>query len=247
MNKTPASAEADGGVSDYRRGQFGLGLRDGLPVALGLFPMGIAFGLLATQLGFSWWWVPIFSIVIYAGSMEFLALTMVTGAVGPISAAVYTLLVNFRHVFYGINYPNKAMHNPLAWLYGVYSLTDETYAIVASRKSVSWTQMRVITSQATLQVCWVAGGIVGGLFGAVIPPGLEGMEFALTALFVVLLVEAWDAYRSYTMLATALVAGIIGLLISSEHMLMIGMMFYCVVLLGRYFFLGEQAESGVVR
>lgn len=230
-------------ASRYRRNQFALAVRDGGPVGLALFPMGIAFGLLITQMGFAWWWAPIFSIVIYAGSMEFLAITMVTGAVGPFSAALYTFLVNFRHVFYGISYPNQAVHNRLAMTYAVYTLTDEVYAIVASRRGVPWTQMRIITIHAILQTFWVLGGITGGLAGAIIPEGLEGMEFALTALFVVLLVEAWDANRNYSMLLTAIVAGIIGMLVSPDNMLLIGMLLYCAVLLGRYIIGGERADS----
>ena len=84
------------GWSDIRAG-----VRDAWVVGLGLIPLGMAFGLLMTQTGFAWWWTPIFSIVIFAGSMEFLAIDMVLAGVGPISSALTAFMVNFRHIFYG--------------------------------------------------------------------------------------------------------------------------------------------------
>ena len=73
-----------------------------MPIAVGVVPLGLAFGVLMVQTGFDWWWTPIFSIVIYAGSMEFLAISMVTGGVTPAVAAVTGFMVNFRHIFYGL-------------------------------------------------------------------------------------------------------------------------------------------------
>ena len=75
---------------------------------MGLVPLGLAFGVLIIQTGFDWWWAPIFSIVIYAGSMEFLAISMVTSGVGPVSAALTGFMVNFRHIFYGLSFPGTA-------------------------------------------------------------------------------------------------------------------------------------------
>lgn len=211
------------------------GIGDVWPVALGLFPLGLAFGLLVTQLGFAWFWAPVLSIAIYAGSMEFLALALITGGVGPISAALYGLLVNFRHVFYALNYPLMKIKTLVGRAYGVYALTDETYAVVSARRGVNWTGPRVITLQMMLQGGWISGGIIGGLFGSVLPFQLEGMEFALTALFIVLMIEAFAGYKDLSLLLTALVAAVIGLLISADNMLMIGMSVYFVVLLVRFF------------
>lgn len=83
------------------------GIKDTWAAALGLIPLGLAFGLLMVQSGFSWWWTPIFSIVIYAGSMEFLAISMVTGGVSALSSLLTGFMVNFRHIFYGLTFPRK--------------------------------------------------------------------------------------------------------------------------------------------
>lgn len=210
------------------------GVRMSWTVGLGLLPLGLAFGLLVSQTGFAWWWTPVFSLVVYAGSMEFLAISLVTGGVAPLSAAVTALLVNFRHVFYGLSYPVAAVRSPLAKAYGVYALTDETYAILSSHRGSSWTQPRVMAVQVFCQLSWVVPGIVGALVGAALPTDIEGLDFALTALFVVLAIEAMAARRDVLLPVVAVVAGAVGLLVDKDQMLVIGLSLYFVVLVGRF-------------
>mgnify|MGYP002756765220 FL=1 len=93
------------------------GIKDTWAAALGLIPLGLAFGLLMVQSGFSWWWTPIFSIVIYAGSMEFLAISMVTGGVSALSSLLTGFMVNFRHIFYGLTFPRKRINSPVGKAY----------------------------------------------------------------------------------------------------------------------------------
>ena len=211
------------------------GVRDVWPVALGMVPLGVAFGLLITQFGFAWWWAPIFSIVIYAGSMEFLAITLVTGGVGPLSAALYGLLINFRHVFYALNYPIRVFRNPVAAAYGMYALTDETYAVISAKRHARWTQARVLSVQILLQLGWVGGGILGALCGQALPIRIEGMEFALTALFAVLLIEAFAAYRDLSLLISAAACGVFGWFVFADNMLMAGMSCYFTLVLARFY------------
>lgn len=216
-----------------RRGEIAAGLADAWTVALGLVPLGLAFGLLVTQSGFAWWWAPVFSVVIYAGSMEFLAVSLVTGGVAPAAAALYGLLVNFRHVFYGL-FPTGAVRNPLARAYGVYALTDETYAVLSARPGVRWTGARVITVEVVCQVAWVGSGVVAALVGSAVPPVLHGMDFALTALFAVLLIESFDAARDLSLPVSAAVCGVVGYLVSPSQMLVIGLVLYFLLLVARH-------------
>ena len=167
------------------------GIKDTWAAALGLIPLGLAFGLLMVQSGFSWWWTPIFSIVIYAGSMEFLAISMVTGGVSALSSLLTGFMVNFRHIFYGLTFPRHHIRSRVGRAYSTYALTDETYAIVSSLPTDDRpTGARILTIQIFCQALWVGGGIVGALAGQVIPSTVQGMEFALVALFVVLAMEA---------------------------------------------------------
>lgn len=208
------------------------GIRDSWAVALGLIPLGLAFGLLLTQMGFAWWWAPIFSLLIYAGSMEFLALNLVTAGVGPVSAAVTGFMVNFRHIFYGLTFPRDLVRGGAGRAYSTYALTDESYAIASARRPRSG--VRVLTIQAFCQSMWILPGIVGALVGEVIPAGIQGMEFALVALFVVL---AWETFRNSRDLSLVLIAGGLAVLVglmAPASLLMIALSAYFLLLLGRH-------------
>ena len=233
-------------MSPTIRSEVTAGVRASWTVALGLLPLGLAFGLLVSQSGFAWWWTPVFSFVIYAGSMEFLAISLVTGGVAPLSAAVTGFLVNFRHIFYGLSYPVKAVTSPVAKAYGVYALTDETYAILSAHRGSSWTawtQPKIMAVQVFCQASWVVPGIVGALVGAALPMDIEGLDFALTALVVVLAIEAMSARRDVLLPVVAVVTGVVGLLISRDQMLLIGLTLYFVFLIGRFLWDRRKEEA----
>lgn len=103
-----------------------------MPIAVGVVPLGLAFGVLMVQTGFDWWWTPIFSIIIYAGSMDFLAISMVTGGVTPAVAALTGFMVNFRHIFYGLSFPRDEISSRLGRACSTYALTDESYAVLSA-------------------------------------------------------------------------------------------------------------------
>lgn len=210
-----------------------LGLRDTWLVALGLVPLGLAFGLLMTQSGFAWWWTPIFSTVIYAGSMEFLAIDMVLTGVGPVTSAITGFMVNFRHLFYGLTYPRSEIRRGVPSAYATYALTDEVYAITSTLRDRS-SGTRLMTISAVCQIAWIASGIVGALTGAVIPAGVEGFDFALTALFAVLAFEAFQASRD---LSAPLIAGGLALaaaVVLPGQVIIVALVSYFLVLLLRF-------------
>ena len=211
------------------------GIKDTWLVGLGLIPLGLAFGLLMTQSGFAWWWTPIFSVVIYAGSMEFLAINMVASGIGPLSAAVTGFMVNFRHIFYGLTYPRHLIRSWWGRRYSAYSLTDETYAIVSAwgpNSPVSGP--RLLTIQVVCQLLWVIPGIVGALAGQIIPPDVKGMEFALNALFIVLAYEALQSSRDFGAVVLAMEMGILAMVLVPSSMLMMALIAYFLLLLVRY-------------
>mgnify|MGYP002715725730 CR=1 FL=1 len=115
-------------VSRETKEQIRLGVKDSWLVGLGLIPLGLAFGLLISQTGFAWWWAPIFSTIVYAGSMEFLVIDMVVSGLGPFSSALTAFMVNFRHIFYGLTFPRDVVPRGLPTAYVTYGLTDEAYA-----------------------------------------------------------------------------------------------------------------------
>ena len=211
------------------------GINDTWAAALGLIPLGLAFGLLMVQSGFSWWWTPIFSIVIYAGSMEFLAISMVTGGVSALSSLFTGFMVNFRHIFYGLTFPRKRINSPVGKAYSTYALTDETYAIVSALpREERPTGTRILSIQIFCQILWVGGGIVGALAGQVIPSSVEGMEFALVALFVVLAMDSFRNNQDLSLPLSAAALGILAAFITPGQLLMVSLSAYFLLLIIRY-------------
>nr|WP_120492754.1 AzlC family ABC transporter permease [Corynebacterium lactis] len=223
-----------GSENHSTRADVAAGIRQTLPVGMGLIPLGLAFGLLVTQTGFAWWWTPIFSIIVYAGSMEFLAVGLVMAHTGLIGSAVTSFMVNFRHVFYGLTFPRHLIRSRLGRAYSTYALTDESYAIVsATDPAERMSGARLLTIQILCQALWVGSGIIGGLTGAALPEGIRGAEFALVALFAVLAIDAFEASRDFSLPITAVVCTLVGWLINPGQMLVIGLILYFVTLLVR--------------
>jgi 4-azaleucine resistance transporter AzlC len=210
------------------------GLADCSTVGLGLVPLGLAFGVLLTQAGFDWWWAPVFSVVIYAGSMEFLAIGLLTAVTPLYSLAAAAFLVNFRHVFYGLSFPLDSIRSRAGRLYAVYALTDEAYAITATKRRGDMTGARTLTISIACQALWVVPGIVGALLGAALPEGLDGLQFALTALFAVLAVDAWRASGDLPAPVIGLVCGLVAAWVAPGQMLVVGLCAFVVVLMLRY-------------
>ena len=195
----------------WRWREVAAGIRASTSAGLGLFPLGIAFGLLVAQSGLPLWVGPALSIFGYAGSLELLLVGMMTAATPLATIALTTLLVNFRHVFYAFSFPIGAVRNPLARGYSVYALTDEAYAITASH-SGTWTAPRLIALQVLLQSYWVGGGLVGLLIGSLMTAPIEGLEFALCALFITLTLDAcrtWDQVPSLLLAALSFAVAVV--------------------------------------
>ncbi|KOV68721.1 AzlC family ABC transporter permease [Streptomyces sp. MMG1121] len=163
---------------------------DSASVGLGFLPLGVAFGVLVTHSGIDWWWASLSSALIYAGSFEFLLVGMVAAAVPLASIAVSALLVNLRHVFYALSFPLDRIKGPLGKAYGTFALSDEAYALTAGRRALTWSGRRIRCLQLFMHLYWVGGATAGALLGSLIPDRVTGLDFALTALFTVLALDA---------------------------------------------------------
>lgn len=218
----------------HRRSAVALAFRDTIGVGLGLFPLGMAFGLLVVQSGLEWWWTPLFSILVYAGSMEFLLIGLVMTVTPLLSIAATTALVNSRHVFYGLTFPLHRVGHRGAKAYSIYALTDEAYALTATADHEELSGARIVAIQVFCQSYWVLGGIVGALTGEALPGDIEGLEFALTALFVVLAIDACRATRDLPTPVIATVAALVAMNLAPDRMLVVALGLFVVALLARY-------------
>jgi 4-azaleucine resistance transporter AzlC len=167
--------------------------RQTIPVMLGYVFLGIAFGLMLNDAGYSFVWAFFASVVIYAGSMQFVLVTLLGGGASLIYAALMTFFVNGRHIFYGLSLVEKYQNMGKSYPYMIFSLTDETYSLQCQLKVPEHlNEKRVMLLVSLLDHSyWVAGSLLGGLAGHFIIFDSTGIEFSMTALFTAIVVEKW--------------------------------------------------------
>ena len=186
-----------------------------LPVMAGYVVLGTGFGILFQSKGYGLFWAAAMSIFIYAGSMQYLAVDLLTGGVSLIAAAVTTLMVNARHLFYGISmigkYQNMGPYKP----YLIFGLTDETYSLNCGELPAGITNAPRYYFLVSIlnQSYWVLGTALGSLLGQIVPFSTEGIDFSLTALFITVFVEQWKSTGDHIPAIIGLVASVVCLVI----------------------------------
>jgi 4-azaleucine resistance transporter AzlC len=168
-----------------------------VPVLLGYVAIGLAFGLLLVKSGQPWWLATVMSLVVYAGAAQFMAVGLLASGTSIAEMAVLTFVINARHMVYGLSLLDRYGACKRFKAYLVFALTDETYGILTTVEPPSGVDREAFyaTVSALDQSYWVLGSTVGALVGGVLPFDTKGIEFALTALFIVLLVEQMRAVR----------------------------------------------------
>ncbi|TKH00044.1 azaleucine resistance protein AzlC [Peribacillus simplex] len=164
-----------------------------VPILAGFLFLGIAYGIFMNSLGFSAIYPILMSLTIFAGSMEFIAANLLLVAFNPINALFLTLMVNARHLFYGISMLDKYRGTGKKKLYLIFGLCDESFSInctadVPKDVDKGWFMFFV----TLLNHCyWVIGSAIGGIFGSFVKFNTDGLDFVMTALFVVIFIEQW--------------------------------------------------------
>ena len=170
-----------------------------LPVMAGYLFLGTGFGMLLQSKGYGFLWAVAMSGFIYAGSMQYLAIDLLCGGASLITAAITTLMVNARHLFYGISmidaYQDTGIYKP----YLIFALTDETYSLNCggAPEDVKNPKLYYFLVSLFNQCYWVTGSALGVLVGTLLPVSTEGIDFALTALFVTVFVEQWKSTQDH--------------------------------------------------
>lgn len=222
------------GTPPSRRSQIAAGLGDSLGVGLGIFPLGIALGVLVIQAGLPWWVSPALAVGVFAGSVELLLVGMIAATTPLITIAVTVLAVNFRHVFYALSFPISRVRPGLPRAYSVYAMVDEAYATYALMPADKITSTRMVTGQLAMQAYWVLGGLAGVWLAESLPAPIEGFEFALVALFIVMTL---DALRGKREIPSALLAGLavtIALIAFPAQALLVALLIFTAGLAVRY-------------
>lgn len=205
-----------------------------IPVLLGYISVGIAYGLLVVKSGLSIWVGLGMSVFLYAGAMQFVAISILTGPIALVQVAFMTLFVNIRHLFYGLSFIE--LFKSFGWRkqYLIFGMTDETYSLlcgVAEKEDIE-TEKLFFTIAALNQSYWIIGSLLGALVGNLITFDTTGIDFAMTALFVVIFVEQWLNAKSHMPALIGVASAIIALnLFGPSQMVLPAMVFMLVVLL----------------
>ena len=180
-----------------------------IPIFAGFLFLGIAYGIYMNQSGFKFYYPMFMSFIIFAGSVEFATVSWLLGSFDPVNIFFLTLMINARHLFYGLSMLEK--YNIPGWkkLYLIYGMCDESFSINATVDVPKDIDKGLFMFFVTMlnQIYWVAGATIGGIFGSFIPFDTKGIEFVMTALFVVIFLENWLKEKDHS-------ASVIGLFIS---------------------------------
>jgi 4-azaleucine resistance transporter AzlC len=186
-----------------------------LPVMTGYITLGIGFGILLYSKGYGILWSALMGGLIYAGSMQYAAVNLITGGASLITTALTTLLVNARHLFYGISMIDKYKDAGAKKPYLIFALTDETYSLLCADdypENCDKGKYQLIVS-AFNHFYWVFGCVAGSLIGLAIPFNTAGIDFCMTALFVTIFAEQWMSAKQHLPAVIGLVATTVCLLV----------------------------------
>ena len=187
---------------------------------MGYIPLGAVFGFLFVQAGGDGWLAILASLLVYAGAAQYMMIPMLVAGMSVGTIALATMVVNLRHVFYGLSLLKQLPNGKLLRWYLAFGLTDETYSVLTTMPvSTSHRQMALVA--LLNQVWWVLGTTAGVLIGARAQVSLAGLDFVLAALFAVLAVEQWRTKNSAAPVWVALIAYAVAYLLAAKHALVI--------------------------
>ena len=195
-----------------------------IPVMMGYLVLGFAFGLLLVSFNYSWYLAPLMSLFIYAGALQFVAINFFNVKAGFVDIAIASWFVNIRQSFYGLSLLKRFSNIGKIKTYLIFGLTDETYALLTSIKDDESLNKKwyYFFLTAFNQSYWFIGSTLGAIIGSNISFNTAGLEFSLTALFVVLCIEQYKNLRNYVPFLIGAIASIFSLiLVPSDKMLIV--------------------------
>lgn len=186
-----------------------------VPVMVGYLFLGAAYGILMKVNGYGFWWVLAASVIVFAGSLQYLGVTLLAGMVNPVYAFLMGLMINARHLFYGISMLEKFRDVKKGKTYLIFALTDETFSALCDETVPEWLDKGKVYLwiSALDHLYWVIGSCLGAVIGSMISFNTKGLDFALTALFVVIFVDQWRSQKDHRPAMTGLIATVLCLVI----------------------------------
>lgn len=204
-----------------------------VPVMAGYVVLGTGFGILMRNAGYGVLWTAAMSAFIYAGSMQYVGVSLLTGGASVLTTALTTIMVNARHLFYSISmidtYKDAGQFKP----YMIFALTDETYSLLCDGTTPDGTEPNLYRFFVSLfnQCYWVSGSVLGSLLGTVLPFPTTGIEFSMTALFVAAFTEQWLTTKDHVPALTGLLSTLLCLLVFGRDRFLIPAMLLITLIL----------------
>lgn len=220
-----------------------------LPLMAGYIVLGMGFGMTLENNGFGIGWALAMSVLIYAGSMQYVAISLLASGASLISTALTTLMVNGRHLLYGISMIDKYKGAGKKKPYLIFALTDETYSLVCRKEDcpegMDYHTLCILVSLFN-QLYWVLGSFIGSALGTVIPFDMTGVDFSMTALFVTVFVEQWLSTKNHIPALMGLGASVVCLILFGSDNFLIPSMIAIIVLMavGRTKIEREEKKNG---
>lgn len=189
-------------------------LKTTFPVLLGYLSIGFAFGVMIQSIGFNFLWAAFMSIVIYGGSMQYVAVDILSNGLSLINVAVISLVVQARHMVYGLSLLDKFKNMGKLKPYMIFSITDETYALLATAKAPENTNPKLYYFLIAMcnHIYWIMGSVIGALVGSLLNFNTKGIDFAMTALFIVICTEQILSYPTKLPTIIGFACGLVALL-----------------------------------
>ena len=186
-----------------------------IPIFAGFWFLGITYGVYMKVSGFSFWYPMLMSLTIFGGSLEFVAVSLLLGAFAPLQPLVVTLMLQARHLFYGIAMLDKFKGTGWKKVYLIFGMCDESFSINCSVEAPEGVDRGWFMFFVTLfnQLYWVTGATLGGVLGSLITFNTEGLDFAMTAMFVVIFLDQWRKEQHHAASLIGLGASLICLLL----------------------------------
>lgn len=190
-----------------------------VPIMVGYVFLGMAYGILMSVNGFGVFWAALNSLIVYTGSLEFVGVNFFVASVSPVTAFVMSLMISARHVFYGLSMLGKYQNvDKKLKPYLIFALTDETFSIVCEEKPPESVKTELVYFWMSFldQIYWLIGTVIGAVLGSVISFNTKGLDFALTALFVMIFTEQWIGQKKHWPAITGVLCSVICLKIFGQ-------------------------------
>ena len=188
-----------------------------LPIMCSYFFLGAAYGIMMEETGFPWYIALLLSMTVYTGAFQFVLITFLSTGASLLTIAITALLMNSRQSFYSLTFLNDFKQMGKRKLYMIHSLTDETYAVNCTLELPRKEKEDTMFGVALLSHCyWMAATVAGAVLGQLIPFELEGIDFCMTALFVIIFMDQWKKASSHIPALAGLTCGIVCLLIFGQ-------------------------------